>query len=92
MCRAARELRSTLDALELQSFAMLTGGKGVHVVLPVRRQYSWKTCHAFTRALAERFAHHAPERYVATMSKAKRKGRIFIDHFRNQRGSSAVAP
>jgi len=90
--RTAGEMRQALDALGLQSFCLLTGGKGIHVVAPIRRQHAWPVVTAFTKALAERFAEQAPPRFVATMSKARCKGRIFIDHFRNQRGSSAIAP
>jgi len=90
--RAAGEMRQALEALDLESFCLLTGGKGVHVVVPVERRHTWPVVSAFSRALAERFEEQAPRRFVASMSKAKRKGRIFIDHFRNQRGSSAIAP
>jgi bifunctional non-homologous end joining protein LigD len=89
---AASGLRAALDALGLASFAMLTGGKGVHVVVPIKRQHSWPTVKQFSKALADRFVEHAPDEYVATMSKARRKGRIFIDHFRNDRTASAITP
>ncbi len=90
--QAADQMRAALEALGLASFAMLTGGKGVHVVVPVIRQHPWPIVKAFAKALAERFAADQPERYVAAMSKARRKGRIFIDHFRNERTASAIAP
>jgi bifunctional non-homologous end joining protein LigD len=89
---AAAAMRDALDALGLESFALLTGGKGVHVVVPLTRRHDWPTVKAFARALAERFVTAEPESYVATMSKARRKNRIFIDHFRNERGSTAIAP
>ncbi len=89
---AADHVRAALDALGLASFAMLTGGKGVHVVAPITRRHPWPIVKEFTKALAERFATDVPELYVATMSKARRTGRIFIDHFRNERTASAVAP
>ncbi len=88
----ASDLRAALEALELTSFAMLTGGKGVHVVVPIVRRHTWPTVKQFAKALAERFAEQLPDRYVATMRKAKRKGRIFIDHFRNEPTASAVVP
>lgn len=90
--RAATHLRDALDALGLQSFPLLTGGKGIHVVAPMVRRHEWPVVKAFAKALAERFAQDDPARYVATMSKAKRKGRLFIDYFRNNRGSTAIAP
>jgi bifunctional non-homologous end joining protein LigD len=89
---AALDLRAALDAVGLASFALLTGGKGVHVVVPIVRRHTWPTVKRFAQALAERFAAQLPERYVATMRKARRKGRIFIDYFRNDRTASAIAP
>jgi bifunctional non-homologous end joining protein LigD len=89
---AADHVRAALDALGLASFAMLTGGKGVHVVAPITRRHPWPIVKEFARALAERFATEVPELYVATMSRARRTGRIFIDHFRNERTASAIAP
>jgi len=90
--RAADDVRQALEALDLESFPLLTGGKGIHVVVPIERRHDWPVVTGFARALAQRFEALAPSRYVATMSKAKRKGRIFIDHFRNQRGATAIAP
>jgi len=90
--KAAVTMRDALDALGLESFAMLTGGKGIHVVVPIEPGEEWPRVKGFARALAEHFAEGEPDRYVATMSKARRKGRIFIDHFRNERGSTAIAP
>lgn len=89
---AARRMRNVLEALELQSYPMLTGGKGVHVVAPLVRRHEWPVVKAFTRALAERLEADAPERYVAKMTKSKRTGRIFIDYLRNDRSSTAIAP
>jgi bifunctional non-homologous end joining protein LigD len=90
--RAARDIRSRLSDLGLVSFAMLSGGKGVHVVLPLRRDHSWEAHASFAERFAKALGLADPERYVANMSKAKRKGRIFIDWLRNQRGSTAVMP
>jgi bifunctional non-homologous end joining protein LigD len=89
---AADHLRAALEALELASFALLTGGKGVHVVVPIIRRHPWPVVKQLAKALAERFAHEAPERYVANMRKTRRKGKIFIDIFRNDRTASAIAP
>ena len=90
--RAAKELRGKLADLGLMSFVMLSGGKGVHVILPLQRGHNWDVHKDFARRFAEAMSIATPERYVATMSKAKRKGRIFIDWLRNQRGSTAVLP
>ncbi|WP_246225837.1 non-homologous end-joining DNA ligase [Chelativorans xinjiangense] len=89
---AAVHMRDILETHGLSSFPLLTGGKGIHVVCPLVRRYRWPTIKAFAKALAVRMAEDDPGRYVATMSKAKRKGRIFIDYFRNERGASAIAP
>ena len=89
---AASDVRKLLEDVGLQSLPMVTGGKGVHVVVPLRRTTGWETVAAFSRTLAACLAQRHPERYVATMSKARRKGRIFIDWLRNQRGSTAVLP
>ncbi len=87
----AAEVRDRMAELGLQSFLKTTGGKGLHVVVPMQRKYTWPTIKAFARAIAESMAHDAPDRYVATMSKDKRKGRIFVDYLRNDLTSTAVA-
>lgn len=89
---AAVEVRDVLDSLGLKSFAMLTGGKGIHVIAPIGRRNSWDEVKTFAHDLANRLAVTAPDRYVANMSKKKRRGRIFVDYLRNERGSTAVAP
>jgi bifunctional non-homologous end joining protein LigD len=88
----AYRLRDVLEALRLESFALVTGGKGVHVVVPLQRKHDWETVKAFTRAVSEKFVEDDPARYVATMRKAKRKGKVFIDFFRNDRTATAIAP
>jgi bifunctional non-homologous end joining protein LigD len=90
--RAALRVRDVLSALDLTSYPLITGGKGVHVVAPVRPHYEWPVVKAFAGQLAARIAADAPADFIATMSKAKRKGRIFIDYFRNERGATAIAP
>ncbi|MGR3756352.1 MAG: DNA ligase D [Tranquillimonas sp.] len=90
--RAAVELRDELAELGLGSWAMVTGGKGVHVVVPLRRVAGWETVKLFAKTFAALAAERRPERYTATMSKAKRRGRIFLDWLRNERGATAIAP
>lgn len=90
--KAAIEVRDVLDALGLVSFAMLSGGKGIHVIVPIARRSSWADVKAFAHGVANRLAETAQDRYVANMSKKKRRGRIFIDYLRNERGSTAVVP
>lgn len=90
--RAAIDLRENLADIGLISFAMLSGGKGVHVVVPLRPSAEWPEVKDFASRFAHALSENAPDRYIATMSKAKRKGRIFIDWLRNQRGSTSVLP
>ena len=89
---AARDIRHRLSDLGLVSFALLSGGKGVHVVVPLTPGHDWEAHKDFSRRFAGALSMAEPDRFVATMSKAKRKGRIFIDWLRNQRGSTAVLP
>ncbi|SEH19951.1 ATP-dependent DNA ligase LigD phosphoesterase module /ATP-dependent DNA ligase LigD polymerase module [Sphingopyxis sp. YR583] len=89
---AALDIRRQLADIGLVSFAMLSGGKGVHIVVPVAPGHSWDAHKDFSKRFAEALSLAEPERYVATMSKAKRKGKIFIDYLRNQRGSTAIMP
>lgn len=89
---AAVELREALMACGLDSAPMVTGGKGVHIIVPLRRVAEWDTVKFFARTFSTILAERHPERYIATMSKAKRKGRIFIDWLRNERGATAIAP
>ncbi len=89
---AAVEMRDRLDALGLPSIPMLTGGKGVHVIVPLRPKAGWETVKLFSRTLAAMMADEAPRRFTATMAKSQRTGRIFIDWLRNERGATAVAP
>ena len=88
---AARELRDALQDLGLASFPRMSGGKGVHLVVPIAKRYAWEVARDFCDAFAHDMEARAPQRYVATMSKAKREGRIFIDWLRNGRGATAVA-
>jgi len=90
--KAAIDIRRQLADLGLVSFAMLSGGKGVHVVVPLDPGHSWDAHKDFSKRFAEALSMAEPDRYVATMSKAKRKGKIFIDWLRNQRGSTAILP
>lgn len=90
--RAAREMRAFLEDLGLRSFVKTTGGKGLHVVAPVRRRHEWPALKQFAKDVAERVAGQAPDRYLTNMSKAARQGKIFIDYLRNERNATSVAP
>ncbi len=90
--KAAVDLKQKLSDLGLVSFPMLSGGKGIHVVVPLTPEAEWPAVTDFAHRFAAALAGAEPDRYTATMSKAKRKGRIFIDWLRNQRGSTAILP
>ncbi len=89
---AAREVRARLADAALESFVKTTGGKGLHVVAPLKPAAGWEEVKAYTRELADRMASDSPDRFVATIAKAKRRGKILVDYLRNQRGATAVAP
>ena len=91
---AAREMRDFLEKLGLVTFCKSTGGKGLHVVAPLVADPSltWDQAKLFAQTVAARLAQDAPSRYVATMSKKRRAGRIFIDYLRNDATATAVAP
>jgi bifunctional non-homologous end joining protein LigD len=89
---AAEDMRERLRQLGLESFAMATGGKGIHVVVPLAPKHSWNEHRNFAEALARVMEDDEPDRFVANMSKAKRKGRIFVDYLRNGRGATAISP
>jgi bifunctional non-homologous end joining protein LigD len=88
---AARDVRARLADLGLESFLKTSGGKGLHVVLPIRYT-PWEKAKAFCRGIAEGMAADSPDRYTATVKKNARGGRIFIDYLRNSREATAVAP
>ncbi|MBV8650241.1 MAG: DNA ligase D, partial [Alphaproteobacteria bacterium] len=87
---AALAMRQTLATLGLESFAKTTGGKGLHVVVPLTPKLDWDAAKAFTKAAAEILVTAAPDRYTTTLAKKARHGKIFIDYLRNQRGQTAV--
>ncbi len=90
--KAAQDFHDRLEDLGLVSYAMLSGGKGVHVVIPLTPGHSWEEHKDFSKRFAEAMSIAEPDRFLANMSKAKRVGKIFIDYLRNQRGSTAVLP
>ncbi|WP_421951788.1 DNA ligase D [Pelagibacterium sp.] len=89
---AALDIRDRLADLGLATFAMVTGGKGIHVIAPVIRRAEWPEVKAFATGLAKQMAEDEPGRFTATLSKKARKGKLFIDYLRNERGSTAIAP
>jgi bifunctional non-homologous end joining protein LigD len=88
---AAEEVRARLKDAGLASFIKTSGGKGLHVVSPVKPKAEWPAVKAFTKSVADSMAADSPERFVSTIPKARRHGKILIDYLRNQRGMTAVA-
>jgi bifunctional non-homologous end joining protein LigD len=88
---AALEVRAFLERLGLETFAKTTGGKGLHVVVPITRRHDWPQAKAFAKNVATAIAATAPERYLTRMAKDERHGRIFIDYLRNDATASAVS-
>ena len=88
----AHALKQHLEELGLTSFAKTTGGKGLHLVLPLQRKASWDEIKEFSRAFAESVAEAAPSMFTTNPLKRLRKGKIFVDYLRNDKGSTAVAP
>ena len=89
--QGARDVRERLESAGLTTFLRTSGGKGLHVVVPLSRRNTWEEFKSFAKSVADAMTRDDPKRYIATMSKAKRRGKIFVDYLRNQRGATAVA-
>ena len=89
---AAIEIRDRFVQLEMTSFVKTSGGKGLHVVVPLQPKADWTAVKAFTKAMADAMAGDSPDRFVATVTKSKRRGKILVDYLRNGRGATAVSP
>ncbi|HYI47617.1 MAG TPA: DNA ligase D [Allosphingosinicella sp.] len=90
--KAAKDIKTHLADMGLTTFPMLTGGKGVHVIVPLTPEAEWPEVKDFAHRFALALAEAQPERFTAALAKAKRTGRIFIDYLRNQRGATAIMP
>jgi bifunctional non-homologous end joining protein LigD len=90
--KAARDIKRHLADMGLQSFPLLTGGKGLHVVVPLRPEAQWPAVKDFAMRFAIALATAEPDRFTANLAKAARKGRMFLDYLRNQRGATAIMP
>lgn len=91
LVEAARLVLAVLDELKLNAFLKTTGGKGMHIVVPLTPEADWATVKAFSKAIAEFMAKQIPSRFVAKMGPKNRIGKIFIDYLRNARGASTVS-
>jgi bifunctional non-homologous end joining protein LigD len=89
---AARDLKRYMADMGLQTFPLLSGGKGVHVVVPLTPAAEWPEVKDFAQRFCVALASAEPERFTANMAKVQRKGRIFLDYLRNQRGATAIMP
>jgi bifunctional non-homologous end joining protein LigD len=88
---AALDLRGILHDLGLESYPKLTGGKGLHVVVPIERRTEWDDARAFARAVADRLEGRDPDGYTTANDKDKRQGKVFIDYLRNARNATTIA-
>jgi len=89
---AAHALRARLDAQGLISFVKTTGGKGLHVMVPLAPVHGWDTVKGFSRRIAEEMAAEAPDAFTTLVAKEARRGRIYVDVLRNDAAASAIAP
>jgi bifunctional non-homologous end joining protein LigD len=88
---AAQLTKGLLSEIGLESFLKTSGGKGLHVVVPIVPQHDWATIKSFTKAFAAHMEKQIPDRFTANISKNKRHGKIFIDYLRNGSGATAIA-
>jgi bifunctional non-homologous end joining protein LigD len=89
---AALQLRRSFEVVGLESFALLSGGKGIHVVVPLRPEADWEQVRDFSKQFATALANADPERFTVALPKEKRRGRIFLDFLRNHRTATAILP
>lgn len=89
---AARHIREVLGEWGLESFPMVTGGKGIHVIAPLQPVTEWPLVKLFCRTFAQKLEDNEPDSFTANIRKVERKGRMFVDYLRNERGATAIAP
>ncbi|MBL8823180.1 MAG: non-homologous end-joining DNA ligase [Planctomycetia bacterium] len=88
---SAHQVRGLLEELGLKSFVKTTGGKGLHIVIPIERRHNWEEVKSFCRQVAHLIVKYDPRHFIANMSKVQRHGKIYIDYLRNARDATAVA-
>ena len=89
---AAFQVQRSFEALALESFALLSGGKGIHVIVPLEPLADWDEVRDFAKTFCTALAEASPERFTVALPKAQRRGRIFLDFLRNQRTATAILP
>lgn len=92
LAASAKKVHTMLKSIGLESFLKTTGGKGLHVVIPIAARYDWSTVKSWAKAFATAMEETEPDLYLTKMSKAARANKIFVDYLRNERGATAVAP
>ncbi|WP_263411377.1 DNA ligase D [Terriglobus tenax] len=92
LCEAAEDIRTRLKKLRLTSFLKTTGGKGLHVVIPITPSVDWTSAKDWAHTFVQQMESDNPRLYLTKMSKAARTGKIYLDYLRNERGATAVAP
>ena len=92
LAESAREVRARLKKLKLESFLKTTGGKGLHIVAPIAPKHDWPTIKNFAHTFATQMESENRRLYLTRMTKAARKGKIYIDYLRNERGATSIAP
>lgn len=92
LAQSAKEVRAFLKQLGLESFLKTTGGKGLHVVAPIEPEHDWPVVKTFALGIAKTIEERNPDLYLTKMTKAARKGKIYIDYLRNERGATSIAP
>jgi bifunctional non-homologous end joining protein LigD len=88
---AAFEIKNEFEQMNLKSFVKTTGGKGLHVIIPIKAEHNWEVIKNFTHVFVEYLEKRKPKQYISKMAKAKRSGKIFVDYLRNQRGATAIS-
>src|SRR3990167_6493468 len=90
--KSAFEIKLHLSNFKLKSFVKVTGGKGLHIVIPIKPEYDWDEIKNFTHVFVNFLVMQNPKLYTSQMAKNKRKGKIYVDYLRNQRGATSIAP
>jgi bifunctional non-homologous end joining protein LigD len=91
VCDAAFQINDLLNSVDLQGFVKTSGGKGLHILVPIRRRATWSNVAKFTEAISHRLASDHPRSFTTSPSKSQRRGKIYIDTLRNRFGATSIA-